>query len=157
MNKQQQLAILNFTTSSPQDPQIQTVYITKVWIWKTWYAWSRCSQMLHYGQSNHSVLHICFIMYTKIYGYRWMTTGDGSSPSPAVLYICPHLSSKRRHRFRPTLGRTGQLNSLVGTSISFVWYGLGFSWWCLLSVGGWDAFLVVVIASSGRYDVVSGL
>jgi len=96
-------------------------------------------------------------MYTKIYGYRWMTTGGGSSPSPAVLYVCPHLASKRQHRFRPTLGWTEQLNSLVCTSIRFVWYGLGFSWWCLLAVGGWVAFLVVVIASSGRNDVVSGL
>jgi len=31
------------------------IYSTKVLIWKSWYAWSRCLWILHHGQSNHSV------------------------------------------------------------------------------------------------------
>jgi hypothetical protein len=104
-----------------------------------------------------------------------MTTSDGSSLSPPILSVCPLLVSNWLHPVCLTVGQRawhhpvpswvvpgwrGQLNSLVCTSICFDWYSLGFWWWRLRSVGGWVAFLVVVIASSGRLlcnDIVSGL
>jgi len=44
-----------------------------------------------------------------------MTAGDGKL---AVIAVRPRPGSKRRHRFRPALGRTGLLTSLVaGTEV----------------------------------------
>lgn len=103
---------------------VNCIYSAKVLIWKSRYASSRSSLIMLYSQNNCSILHISVIMYKKIHGYRWMTTGDDSSLSPSVLSDCPHHPSERRHCFRLTLGQTGGLNSPVCTSIAFFWYGL---------------------------------
>jgi hypothetical protein len=115
------------------------------------------SRILHCSWCNHSVVEIGFVMYSKIYRYRWMAAGYRSSLTPAVLSHSPCPATRWCNCFRSTHGRMGWSTSLVCKSISFVWYVLGVPWWCLLAVWGWLAFLAVVIASSGRNDVVSGL
>jgi len=47
-----------------------------------------------------------------------MTTGVGPAPSPTALSVRRRPASKRRHRFRPTLGRTGRLRTLVVAATS---------------------------------------
>ena len=106
-----------------------------------------------------------------------MTTGDGSSPSPASLSVYHHVASKWRHHFCPILGQMawhhpvpswvvpGRMDrTVVFTSMHI--YQFRLVWFRFLmavlpcSGGGWVGFVVVVIASSRRLwwnDVVSGL
>jgi hypothetical protein len=53
-----------------------------------------------------------------------MTTGDGSSPSPAVLSVRLHPASKIWLRLRPTPGRTVEFTVIVHVVVPIVVYGL---------------------------------
>ena len=50
------------------------------------------SRILDYGQSNHSILDIDFVMSPRINGYRWIATRHCASLSLAVLSVCPQLA-----------------------------------------------------------------